>query len=84
MYTAITFTNKQVVFCGNYEPAYLENLLMRQMGFLCRREIILKQFGNLMHQIVTFNPSLTTSTSTIIEILLEKTSKNKQKLAELD
>lgn len=82
MYTTLKLSGQQIIFSGDVSHGYVNDLFMRQLGFMCRKEVYVKKIGELMENVMALSNSKP-STSSIIRIMLSETTKRSYKTARI-
>lgn len=57
MYSVIKSTDIKVIFVGNQQNGFADDLLIKQMGFLCRKEVLTVRFGEMLEEYLITNNS---------------------------
>ncbi len=82
MYTTLKLSGQQIIFSGEVSHDYVNGLFIKQLGFMCRKEVYVNKIGMLMQNVFALSSSKP-STSSIIRIMLSETTKRNHKVAKI-
>lgn len=69
MYTVIKSSGVKVIFAGTYADGYVNDLFIKQLGFNCRKESMVKVCGSILKGIFS-GKYQTMSTKDIISFII--------------